>query len=194
MILKIILNTVVFMISLLMLCKASLWDVNWLNYESPIEHKDYKKISLKDFKGLNRPGNTLDGMKEFAFIVTAIQVFKSGDKYHVVSLFYPSRSYTYKKEFELDEKLLKHELYHFHITEYWARTLRKQIANTNADNDKIPGLKRDIDMMENAMQGLYDYETYHGYVLNEQIFWQKNVDSLLNCLAEYKETEININH
>ncbi len=191
--LKVILNTVVFMVSLLILCKLSLLDVNWLNYASPIEHKDYQKISLKDFKGLNRQGNTLDGMKEFAFIVTDIQTYKSGDKYHVVALFYPSRSYSFKKEFELDEKLLTHELYHFHITEYWARMLRKQIAEGPFDSDKIPGMKHTTDWMEKAMQQMYDDQTYHGYLLNEQILWQKNIDSLLNCTAEFIPTEININ-
>ena len=194
MIIKLIFNVIVFIVSLLILCKASLWDVNWLNYESPIEYENYKGISLKDFKGLNRVDNTLDGMKDFAFIVTDIKAFKKENKYHVVSMFYPSRSYTFKKEFETDGKLLNHELYHFHITEYRARVLRKEIGLKNFDYDRMPDLKRDIYRMENSMQQLYDNETYHGYVLNQQIFWQRKVDSLLNCLIDFKGTEININH
>lgn len=193
--LKYLLNIFVFVAGLFVLFQASLWDVNWLDYQSPIEYKDYKSISMENFKGLNRSGRTMDGVKEFASIVTEIKTFKKGSKYHVVSLFHPSRSYTFKKEFELDDKLLNHELYHFHITEYCSRLLRKKIKSANSfENRELSDLKQEIVNIEDSFQESYDDDTYHGYVLNKQLLWQKRVDSLLLNLNDYKETEININN
>jgi len=192
---RLVVNSIIFIVSLLLLLKASLWDINWLKYESPIEYKNYKEISLKDFKGLNRAYYSLDGMKEFAFIVTEIKTFKKDNKYYVVTLFHPSRSYTFKNEFELDYKLLRHEIYHFHLKEYYARLLRKEIiSNKHIDEDIIKYLRNDICDKEELMQQFYDDETYHGYVLNKQLSWQNTIDSLLNSVAKYKETEININN
>ena len=183
------------MLNLLLILKASLYDINWLRYNSPIEYKDYKEISLKDFKGLNRSYNSLDGMQDFAFIVTEIKTFKKDNKLHVVSLFHPSRSYTFKNEFELDNKLLNHELYHFHITEYCSRLLRKEIISDKYfDENKLNLLEKNIFITEDSIQQLYDNESYHGYVLNKQLYWQNKVDSLLNSLIKYREPEININN
>ena len=40
------------------------------------------------------------------------------------------------------------------------------------------------------MQLRYDEETYHGYLMKEQKRWEKNVDSLLNSLVEYKSPAV----
>jgi hypothetical protein len=192
---KYLLNIFVFAAGLFLLFQASLYDVNWLDYQSPIEYKDYKSIRMGDFKGLNRIGHTLDGDKEFAFIVTEIKTFKTGNKYNVVTLFHPSRSYTFLKEFELDDKLLNHELYHLHITEYCSRLLRKKIITGNSfENIRLSDLKQEIIGIEKNFQVSYDDDTYHGYVLNKQLFWQNKVDSLLLSLNDFKETKININN
>jgi len=192
MIIKVIVNLMVFVGSSLLLFYASLWDVNWLDYESPIKHEKYKDITLKNFRGLNRTNNTIDGMKEFAFIVTEMKVLKKENKYHIVSLFHPSRSYTFSTEFETDDKLLSHEIYHFHITEYCSRLFRKELESVQRiDESKIQRLQKHYSEVEDAMQLLYDHETYHGYVLGKQLSWQKEVDSLLNSVVKYKETEIN---
>jgi hypothetical protein len=193
MFIKLLVNSSIILGSLFILFKASMYDINWMNYESPIEYSNYDLISLKDFKGINRDNNTLDGMKDFAFIVTDIKTFKQGNKYHVISYFHPSRSYTFKKEFENDNKLLSHEIYHFHIAEYCARLLRKEIINMKPfKEESISNLKNNIQLIENSMQQSYDDESYHGYVLNKQLSWQTKVDSLLFSLKQYTETEINI--
>ncbi|WP_294737104.1 hypothetical protein [uncultured Flavobacterium sp.] len=138
---------------------------------------------------MNRINNTLDGSNEFAFINTEIKFI--GDDYpYVKTFFHPSRSYVYDDNKNLigNRKLLTHELYHFHITEYIARKMRKEITKikNNKEEVNISKLMEFYKEEENKMQKRYDEETYHSYYIGEQLKWQKNIDSLLNTLKKYK--------
>ncbi|HXC06832.1 MAG TPA: hypothetical protein VNZ86_18870, partial [Bacteroidia bacterium] len=119
-------NIIIFITGCLMLAVVLLFDVNYLHYKSPMPYAQWKSITFSDFRGLKRPGQTLDGMSEFAFIVPQMKVSGSGKSIEVQTYFHPCRSYVYNTAIQ-DEKLLKHELYHLHITEYTSRLLRKQL-------------------------------------------------------------------
>lgn len=180
------LNKLLIGISLLLIAVSIAFDVNYFNYSKPIAHSQNKDITLSDFKGLKKIGQNLDGGNEFAFIETEIKKIKTDSGYTVKALFHPSRSYVYKTNIIGGEKLLKHEVYHFHITEYIARKLRKELAEHKNNNINIDSLIKEFKLVENQMQMEYDKETYHSYYVGKQLFWQKKTDSLLNTLNEYK--------
>lgn len=151
-----------------------------------------KIITLKKFRGLNRPGVSLDGMKEFAFITSTIEVELSDNYLYAETFFHPSRSYVFNKRL-IDKGLLTHELYHLHITEYCSRLLKKNIYEKRIWLEKeILEMKDHILEVENIMQRQYDNDSYHGYVLEQQKKWERNVDSLLISLDGYKESKIKL--
>lgn len=177
-------NKIIIILSIVALFIAMLWDINLLEYEFPIPHENYKKITFDNFTGLNKPGNTLYGQKEFAFISTELRTEKQENKYRVDVLFHPARSYVYKKNIR-GKELLTHELYHFHITEYCGRLLRQTIASSK-NKINLSELETKYLEIENQMQKQYDYETYHSYVLGEQNRWQAYIDSCLESLKDYE--------
>lgn len=179
------LNKLLLIVSVILLALCIAFDVNYINYSMPIEYKDYKKITLHDFKGFSRINETLDGQSEFAFIVTEIRTEKRGHKYDVKTLFHPSRSYVFKTNIIGEENLLTHELYHFHITEYIARKLRKEITDKK-NNVCINQLLQKYKAEEDIMQRQYDEATYHSYYVGEQLKWQHKIDSLLYTLNQFQ--------
>lgn len=180
-------NIGLLILSLPLLLFSSLFHVNLLDYKSPMPYSAHKQITLKEFKGFKLPGQKLHGMKEFAFIKTSISYYIKDNSVVIDSYFHPSRSYAFNKNAE-DEALLKHELCHFSITEYWAREFRKRVSLVNAlpSTSELTVMYLEIKALENQMQMDYDEASYHGYVLKEQEDWENKVDSLLNSLDKFK--------
>jgi hypothetical protein len=180
-------NVTILILGFTMLIVSILFHVNILRYASPIPFSDIDKITLKDFKGYRKPFETMDGESRFAFITTSIDLEKNDKTVIVQALFHPARSYVYNDKV-INRFMLKHELYHFRITEIFARQCRMKLSESAKlpEDDaisKIIGEKQDL---RNMMQQQYDYETYHGYLLKEQKRWENKVDSLLNLLDKYK--------
>jgi hypothetical protein len=170
-----------------------LWDFNYLRYKPPIEHKDWKSITLNDFRGLKRPLETLDGESKFAFVSTNVRVIKRKDKIEIKTYFYPCRSYVYNRKLYANG-LLTHEIYHFHIAEYCARLIRKSVQDRidNYESMNLSEIKNNILILENELQYQYDDETYHSYVLGKQIEWQDKIDSSLKSLENYSNTVLSL--
>jgi hypothetical protein len=164
-----------------------LFHINIFRYSSPIPFAEIDKITLKDFKGYRKPNQTMDGIKEFAFITTSIDWNKNDRYLEVQALFHPARSYVFNDRI-VDRFLLKHELYHFRITELFARESRKELSKQKQvpSNDVIIEALNANQESEDNMQYRYDEECYHGYLMKEQRRWEKQIDSLLNLLADYK--------
>ena len=171
--------------SVLMIAVSAVFEVNYLDYAKPIEHSDYGKISLKDFKGFKRINQNLHGGNEFAYIVTEIKACDNEYPYNVKAVFHPSRSYVFNENTIGDKNLLTHEMYHFHITEYIARKLRREIIKSENEGIDIGALLQKYRDEENLIQKEYDKETYHSYFSGKQIEWQEKIDSLLNTLNKY---------
>jgi len=89
--------------------------------------------------------------------------------------------------------LLKHEQYHFNITEYFARVIRKNVVEIGIENLTSARLKTVFEFYideKNSFQVDYDESTNHGLINESQLLWEKKIDSLLFTVKEY--TNINI--
>ena len=165
---------------------------NFLNYEKPITFDKYDQITFKNFRGLEFFKKSLYGNERFAYVVTSIDSEIGDNSVTVQSLFYPSRSFVYKKNTNSQE-LLNHEKYHIKITEMFTRKAKEEISSLKTfDKNKIKGIIRNAETKERAFQKEYDYNTFHSYVFSEQKRYEKEVDSLLTLLTAYKKTKITI--
>lgn len=182
-------NIVVAFLGTLLVAGSVLYDVNYLNYEAPIPYSHWQNIKWSDFRGIKRPNQTLQGSLNFAFVSTQIRIEKSDGQLVVTTYFHPARSYTFSQE-AADQDLMTHELYHLHITEYFARQIRQSFSFSDYDVAVSFAHRAMID--EQYMQDDYDMETGHGYALGIQRKWQKKVDSLLNSLSEYSSPVVNL--
>ena len=166
---------------------------NYLNYEKPLTFDKYDQITFENFRGLEFFKKSLYGNESFTYVVTSIESDIDDHSVKVQSLFYPSRSFVYKKNINSKE-LLSHEKYHIKITELFARKAKEKISKLNRfDENKIEGIIRQAEKDERKFQTEYDYNTFHSYVLSEQKRYEKKVDSLLNLLSAYKEPKIKFN-
>jgi hypothetical protein len=187
-------NFTTFILGTTLLVVSICFHINIFHYSTPVQYENVKNITLADFKGYRLPAQTLDGDKEFAFITTSIEWKKENDNLVIASLFHPSRSYVFDEHI-VDRFLLQHELYHFHITEYFARLCRRDLSNLK----QMPSAShvREIISFQKhtaeAMQYAYDEESYHGYVLKEQKRWQFKIDSLLTSVEKYSNPKIMFN-
>lgn len=184
-------NFAILISGLTLMLFAIVFHINIFNYHSPKEYEKISSLTLKDFCGLKPPGYTLDGKSEFAFIVTSIDFEIKDDEIVIRSLFHPSRSYVYNDRL-WDNFLLRHELYHFHITEAFARRIRHGIKElrSNPAKNEIMAVIENFKAEEMAMQRTYDKETDHSYVLSEQVRWENKIDSLLSSYDKYKNPTI----
>jgi hypothetical protein len=94
------------------------------------------------------------------------------------------------------DHVLLHEQYHFNITEYWCRKLKKDLATahltTKNFKDKIQSIQKQNMMDSHEMQVEYDKETNHSEIFDEQARWEKKVDELLKSVEEYAPTSVQI--
>lgn len=182
-------HTTVLILGIALALVSVLFHVNILSYSKPIPFKYIDKITLKDFKGYRKPFETLYGEKGFAFITTTLSYTIHENHIEVNALFHPSRSYTYDDRF--DRLLLKHELYHFRITEVFARKCRMTLSQKEMPSvEAIENFLTQFSFSENVMQEQYDRESFHGYLMKEQVRWEKRIDSLLVLTKEYEEPSI----
>lgn len=183
-------NLVILGIGVFITGGATLFDINFLSYKAPIEYKDWESITWEDFRGFKRPEQTLDGMENFAFISSQITVKQSASELEVKTLFHPCRSYTFSQE-SAGMELLQHELYHLHITELWSRKIR-QYAKACKSQELLDHMIQHMLEAERNMQHTYDEETYHGYLLGKQRAWQSRIDSSLNRLNLYTDSNVKL--
>jgi len=169
---------------------AILTHTNFLDYESPKTYDQFDEITFENFRGLEFFKKSLYGNERFAYVVTSIESKMDDNSVTVHSLFYPSRSFVYKKNTN-SEELLRHEKYHIKITELFARKARKELSELKYFNeDKIESVLASIRLKERNFQKEYDYDTFHSYVYREQKRYEETVDSLLTLLNDFKNPKI----
>jgi hypothetical protein len=182
--------------SIILMLVAVLFDVNYINYEKPIPYSQWQRINFYDFKALKKPKMMIDGEAKFAFIKTnrEIEYLNNGDV-EITTYFHPSRSYVFEQEIR-NPDLLTHELYHFHIAEFFSRLLRKEIflKSENITKGMINELNRNYYNLEDLMQNEYDQNTYHSYILQQQKNWEARVDSLLLSLQEFSSPVVHLSN
>ncbi|WP_194765632.1 DUF922 domain-containing protein [Tamlana sp. I1] len=174
----------------ILLLFAALIHTNYLNYEKPLTFDKYEQITFENFRGLEFFRKSLYGNEKFAYVVTTIESDIQENSVEVKSLFHPSRSFVYNTK-TYSKDLLKHEKYHIKITELFARKAKQKIANLKAFNkEQIENIIQNTKTEERAFQKEYDYNTFHSYVFSEQKRYEKQVDSLLTLLSEFKKPKI----
>lgn len=166
-------------------------DINLFNYSRPIPYSEKSSITFSDFKGLNLTVDQVEGRTEFAFISSSIEYNIADNAVEIQSYFHPSRSYVYSPHLA-NEKVLNHELYHFAITEKWARKFRKEVRNLEGlPTRKLLSVSlRIIYDSLNREQAQYDLETNHSYLLGKQLEWQQRIDGEIEKLNTYSSTSI----
>lgn len=167
---------------------------NFFNYEKPMTFDQFDQITFENFRGLEFFKKSLYGNERFAYVVTSIESNIDNNSVMIQSLFYPSRSFVYKQNTNSKE-LLTHEKYHIKITELFVRQAKKKISKLKTfEENKIKEIIRQTKNEEREFQKQYDYDTFHSYVLSEQKKYEKEVDSLLDLLSNFKNPKITINY
>lgn len=91
-------------------------------------------------------------------------------------------------------RVLLHEQYHFNITEYWSRRLKKDIATGHFTVKNFKQKAIDLQLEANTkckeMQVEYDTETKHSILKEEQKKWEQKVDDLLKKTEQYSDKTV----
>ena len=166
--------------------------VNFLDYEKPIPYNKINQITFENFRGFEFFQKSLYGNEHFAYVKTTIEYEFENDSIKIESFFHPSSSYVYnKKVFSKD--LLRHEMFHFKITELYVRIAKNKISQlSNLDKEKIKGLIQETKNKECDYQIKYDDDTFHSYVESEQKKYEKEIDSLLYLYSKFQTPKIHI--
>ncbi|MEP3967617.1 MAG: hypothetical protein ABJM08_01310, partial [Nonlabens sp.] len=125
--LKLILKISLASIILIAIFIAILSHTNYLDYKKPMTFDQYEDITFKDFKGIELFKKSLYGNERFAYIYTTIDYDINEDHILIQSFFHPSRSFVYDQQ-TYSEELLRHEKYHFKITELFTRKAKQEIS------------------------------------------------------------------
>ena len=172
---------------------VTLTNVNFLDYKKPLSFNKINTITFSDFRGLEFFQKSLYGNEHFAYVKTTIDYEFEKDSIKIESFFHPSSSYVYNKN-TFSKDLLKHEMFHFRITELFVRIAKNKISKLkNPNKEKIKGLIQETQNEENNYQRRYDDDTFHSYVESEQKKYEKEIDSLLYLHTKFKKPKIHIN-
>jgi hypothetical protein len=172
-------------LSVVLLIIAALHEVNLLDYRAPISHSESENITWYDFVGFCPPNSEYD-----ARVHTTIEVEVLADGILATAYFHPSRSYVFNKR-TYDKNLFRHEMYHFHITEWSARMLRKNLKEADVyEWNDVRILEERYNEFEDSLQHAYDGESMHSLRLGKQREWESRVDSMLQVLDEYSNPKI----
>lgn len=189
--------------SIIVIFIGSLFDNNYLVQPNEIVWSDSLNITWSDFGGLSLPGIQpelafeLTGNQKISFysqITTDIVPKELEDSYEVKSVFYKGNSF-YKclsKTCSLSENSLRHEIYHFHITELHSRYMRQELTILLQSERVI-----DLDSIENVYQNhldsasyKYDMFTRYGSNIINQKKAEDVVDSLLIMSDSLKSVKV----
>lgn len=104
------------------------------------------------------------------------------------------RAHSYVDTAKKLPRILQHEQYHFNITEYWSRKLKKDIATGRFTvknfKQKAIDLQQEANTKCKEMQIEYDTETRHSILKEEQKKWEQKVDDLLKKTEQYSDKKV----
>lgn len=106
----------------------------------------------------------------------------------VVTTFMETKNSWKQKDIVHDDYALRHELYHFNISEIVARRFRKKISDIKHQNPTkktIEDLYSEFISELREIQKQYDDDTDHSLIIEKQKDWDYIVDSLLNQYSYY---------
>jgi hypothetical protein len=152
-----------------------------------------RQLTWEDFKGRG-PGNT----PYVALTHSAIKMNFGGEEkkvwFTIETIFDHKQSW---KKKNVDDHVLKHEQGHFDITEIHSRLLRKELLS--AKFKKYETISSEVQKIFNAnfkacdkMQDLYDDETDHSKIKEEQYRWNTKITEMLDSLGEFTMTKFEL--
>jgi hypothetical protein len=148
------------------------------------------KLTWDLFKGEPKLGNsyvasTNSGISfSFSYRVTN---GKMDLDYTIQSDFYPKLSWYIKDK--VSDLILSHEQTHFDISELHARKLRKKMTETDFPLDpseKISEIYNEIENQRRIIQKLFDDETSHSQIKDEELRWESYVLEQLQVYERWK--------
>jgi hypothetical protein len=144
---------------------------------APTTIKRWSKISWDDFQGIPKPFSTYE-----AAISSSIYLEYDSIKGRYVAYAGQNNIRSWAKRSKDEQNYgLRHEQYHFNITEVHARTLDKYIKENPQGTLESYLLQRDlINIGLRRMQNQYDDETNHSLLYGRQQYWEFKIDSMLN--------------
>lgn len=154
---------------------------------------DQRVLTWEDFKG-RAPSSS----PYVALTNSAIQLDMGGEGttvwFEIESIFYPKLSW---KKKNVDDHVLKHEQGHYDITEIYSRILRQKVGELRFK--KYDGISADVQKLFSSvtrdckkMQDLYDKETDHSKIKDEQTRWDGKIQSMLDSLSAFKDTHLKV--
>ncbi len=163
--------------------------LSWVSIpvEDPIVWSKEKKLSWNDFQA---SAPKLDS--HVALSRVEIQYESSVDKagkmtMDINGVFIKEQSWV--KQDRKSESILKHEQYHFNLTEVWARKLRKEITskkwNVKTFEKEFNSLFKKHMAQTLKEQLRYDNETNHSQMSAKQTEWEQAIDEELISLKMY---------
>lgn len=164
------------------------------NEKKLIEYHERQELTWGDYHAQPSPASSFKAL-------TATRIsFKANSNGKLLQLslkntFEPHNSWTKTKE---SASLLDHERLHFHISELYARKLRKEIQETKFTAgdpklmDKISRLYKGKMIELSQYQKQYDRETGHSKVEIKQREWELKIKSELQSLTQFANPTLEI--
>lgn len=144
-----------------------------------------KALVWTDFKGQPAPEDMTANWSAIGFSFVAYRVVDK-KRTLIAAYFDRDRSWSVRQR----DDLLRHEQYHFNITELFARQIRKKVIEeklkpgTDAFENLYTGQVKALGLMQKE----YDEMTQHGKNNAQQNLQEKLIDERLNALEEYKNS------
>jgi hypothetical protein len=141
-------------------------------YKKPVNSR-WKTLTWDDFQGIPKPFSGWDAS-------ISSNIYLKYDSLDSSWEAYSSMNKTYSWSRWGSESLLKHEQYHFNISELHARKLSQYIANNpNLDSKDYYKQLYVLRNEREKMQSTYDRQADHSLIKDQQALWEYRVDSML---------------
>ncbi len=110
----------------------------------------------------------------------------------VTAKFHPTESWTRYPKLHNPGHALNHEKRHFDLCEIYARKIRQRLSETQFTrrnlNANLKTIFAELTKEHADEQIIYDHETEHSIDPEQQVIWNKIIDSRLEDLVEYSES------
>jgi hypothetical protein len=140
----------------------------------------WKQLTWEDFKGYPKKYSRFD-----AHIDTRIYLEYDDtlNRHRAYAAQNPVLSWVANDQTEPTAPLLRHEQYHFNLTEAIARSVDREFAeHSNETSSWCKEKIRKAEIQADSLQLRYDEDTYHGTIADRQREWELKINEML--LAE----------
>jgi hypothetical protein len=158
--------------------------------EEKVLWREGKKLSWNMFKGNPETLGNYVASTNSGVSLSFSMKSRNGEvtiDYTVQSFFYPNASW-YVKE-KVNPLILSHEQTHFDISELFARKLKEKFATIPRDEDfkeKAQKIYKQNESERLAMQDLFDEETSHSRIEENEIKWEAYIKQQLGLCNDWK--------